>query len=255
MADDKGKGSDNIDNANEDDLLQAQFPHMQPMTSTAVVGPGDRTNGGTNKELQDVDPMFPTSPPQLMNNQVTSTTPTEDIVTLTAAATSNKQFPHSSQQAVEKGDNKNSKDTPSDEITLPKLGVSEAKDKDDDHEETKTEEEEEEEEEDTRSDEITLPKLGVSEAKDKDDDHEETKTEEEEEEEIKDDSRNVTRSNGATTADMVSAPVTEDDDSKETKGGGNEPISPSSVSNVDLNEIIDVRQIQTYAVMELYRSI
>ena len=216
MADDKGKGSDNIDNANEDDLLQAQFPHMQPMTSTAVVGPGDRTNGGTNKELQDVDPMFPTSPPQLMNNQVTSTTPTEDIVTLTAAATSNKQFPHSSQQAVEKGDNKNSKDTPSDEITLPKLGVSEAKDKDDDHEETKTEEEEEE---------------------------------------IKDDSRNVTRSNGATTADMVSAPVTEDDDSKETKGGGNEPISPSSVSNVDLNEIIDVRQIQTYAVMELYRSI
>ena len=249
MADDKGKGSDNIDNANEDDLLQAQFPHMQPMTSTAVVGPGDRTNGGTNKELQDVDPMFPTSPPQLMNNQVTSTTPTEDIVTLTAAATSNKQFPHSSQQAVEKGDNKNSKDTPSDEITLPKLGVSEAN-KDDDHEETKTEEEEEE---DTRSDKITLPKLGVSEAKDKDDDHEETKTEEEEEE-IKDDSRNVTRSNGATTADMVSAPVT-DDDSKETKGGGNEPISPSSVSNVDLNEIIDVRQIQTYAVMELYRSI
>ena len=117
MADDKGKGSDNIDNANEDDLLQAQFPHMQPMTSTAVVGPGDRTNGGTNKELQDVDPMFPTSPPQLMNNQVTSTTPTEDIVTLTAAATSNKQFPHSSQQAVEKGDNKNSKDTRSDNRT------------------------------------------------------------------------------------------------------------------------------------------
>ena len=251
----KLEASEAKDDDDGDDLLQAQFPHMQPMISTAVVGPGDRTNGGTNKELQDVDPMFPscftaaTSPPPLINNQVTSTTPTEDIVTLTAAATSNKQFPHSSQQAVEKGDNKNSKDTPSDEITLPKLGVSEAN-KDDDHEETKTEEEEEE---DTRSDKITLPKLGVSEAKDKDDDHEETKTEEEEEE-IKDDSRNVTRSNGATTADMVSAPVT-DDDSKETKGGGNEPISPSSVSNVDLNEIIDVRQIQTYAVMELYRSI
>ena len=111
------------DDDDEDDLLKAQFPHMQPMISTAVVGPGDRTNGATNKELQDVDPMFPscftaaTSPPPLINNQETSTTPTEDIVTLTAAATSNKQFPHSSQQAVEKGDNKNSKDTRSDNRT------------------------------------------------------------------------------------------------------------------------------------------
>ena len=47
------------DDDDEDDLLQARFPHMQPMISTAVVGLGDRTNGGTNKELQDADTMFP----------------------------------------------------------------------------------------------------------------------------------------------------------------------------------------------------
>ena len=71
-----------------------------------------------------------------------------------------------------------------------------------------------------------------------------------------DDSRNVTRSNGANTADMGSAlAVTEDDDSKETKGGDNEPTSHSSISYEDLNEILNVRQIQTHVIMELYRSI